>query len=182
MGFQGEVWTVRGRGARGTPTGEPSGDGGGAAEPAGAGDGGGGAEVGRDGGAAVAAGGAGDEIGEILIDDADFPWLSGRFTPGPGFGAVRDLFARELALAQGEKERWAEWETVCGEVGRRVALSSPDGPVPEFLLHIDGDRAWFRWSDEPFADEEADGDADGENGRRDGQGEAGAGSENPPVR
>ncbi|MEU0206200.1 hypothetical protein [Streptomyces canus] len=28
------------------------------------------------------------------------------------------------------------------------------GPV---LLHIEGDRAWFRWSDEPF-DEDAPGD------------------------
>jgi hypothetical protein len=41
--------------------------------------------------------GAGQPVGEIQIDDADFPWLSGRFTAGPGFAAVRDLFARELA-------------------------------------------------------------------------------------
>ena len=45
----------------------------------------------------------GDEpVGEILIDDADFPWLSGRFTPGPGYATVRDLFARELALLRAE--------------------------------------------------------------------------------
>ncbi|MFJ4199725.1 hypothetical protein ACIP2Y_08835 [Streptomyces sviceus] len=58
--------------------------------------------------------GADEPVGDILIDDADFPWLSGRFTPGPGFAGVRELFARELAL------------------------------------HIEGDRAWLRWSDEPF--------------------------------
>jgi hypothetical protein len=29
--------------------------------------------------------------------------------------------------------------------------------VPEFLLHIDGTEAWWRWSDEPF---------EGEAGRR----------------
>ncbi len=32
-----------------------------------------------------------------------------------------------------------------------VTLRYPEGhEVPEFLLHIDGDVAWWRWSDEPF--------------------------------
>ncbi|MFD5162311.1 hypothetical protein ACFWMJ_30315 [Streptomyces hawaiiensis] len=97
---------------------------------------------------------AGGPVGEIRIDDADFPWLSGRFTPGPGFAAVRDLFARELALAERDDEgHWEEWEAVYADIRRHVSLSSPDGAVPEFLLHIDGDRAWFRWSDEPFDEE-----------------------------
>ncbi|MEV6945120.1 hypothetical protein AB0N07_24565 [Streptomyces sp. NPDC051172] len=92
-----------------------------------------------------------EQVGEILIDDADFPWLSGRFTAGPAFAAVRDLFARELALIErDDEEHWQEWEAAYDEITRRVSLSSPDGPVPEFLLHIEGDRAWFRWSDEPF--------------------------------
>ncbi|MFB7656861.1 MULTISPECIES: hypothetical protein [unclassified Streptomyces] len=96
-------------------------------------------------------------VGEILIDDADFPWLSGRFRPGPAHAAVQDLFARELALAERDDAgHWAEWEEVYAEIERRVRLLSPDGPVAEFLLHIEGDRAWFRWSDEPF--ERTDGD------------------------
>jgi hypothetical protein len=92
-----------------------------------------------------------EPVGEILIDEADFPWLSGRFTPGPGYDAVRDLFARELALLERDyDEVWEAWEAAYDEIRRRVSLSSPDGPVAEFLLHIEGDRAWFRWSDEPF--------------------------------
>ncbi|WP_330455849.1 hypothetical protein OIB37_02575 [Streptomyces sp. NBC_00820] len=92
-------------------------------------------------------------VGEIRIEEAGFPWLSGRFTAGPGFAAVRDLFARELALADPEDDAgWAQWESAYDEIQARVSLSSPDGPVPEFLLHIEGDRAWFRWSDEPFED------------------------------
>ncbi|MFJ4466657.1 hypothetical protein ACIP2X_03965 [Streptomyces sp. NPDC089424] len=87
-------------------------------------------------------------VGEIAVDDSDFPWLAGRFVAGPAFTAVRDLFARELALAQRDGERhWQEWETVYDEIRRRVSLSSPDGPVADFLLHIEGDRAWFRWID-----------------------------------
>ncbi|MGW4428217.1 hypothetical protein [Streptomyces tendae] len=99
--------------------------------------------------------GTGAEIGEILIEDADFPWLSGRFRAGPAYGAVRDLFVRELALVEGDgAEHRAEWEAVRAEIERRVRLVSPDGPVAEFLLHIEGDRAWFRWSDEPFEQEQ----------------------------
>ncbi|MET9351994.1 hypothetical protein ABZY14_03100 [Streptomyces sp. NPDC006617] len=91
------------------------------------------------------------DIGEIRIDEVDFPWLSGRFRAGPAYGAVRDLFARELALAEGDDaEHWTRWEAVYDEIERRVRLVSPDGPVAEFLLHIKGDRAWFRWSDEPL--------------------------------
>ncbi|MEU9916071.1 hypothetical protein [Streptomyces sp. NPDC051001] len=86
-------------------------------------------------------------VGEILIDEADFPWLSGRFTAAPAFDGLRELFVRELALTEDLGE---EWERVYDEVRRRVSLTSPDGPVPEFLLHIEGDRAWFRWSDKPF--------------------------------
>ncbi|WAZ25973.1 hypothetical protein STRCI_007506 [Streptomyces cinnabarinus] len=91
-------------------------------------------------------------VGEIGIDEADFPWLSGHFTPGPAYPSVRELFDRELALLERVDEHMEEWEAVYAEIERRVTLSSPDGPVAEFLLHIDGDRAWFRWSDEPFED------------------------------
>jgi hypothetical protein len=49
-------------------------------------------------------------------------------------------------------------EEAYDEVRRRVSLHAPGGPVPEFLLHIEGDRAWFRWSDEPFDEDAAPGD------------------------
>ncbi|MFI5798509.1 hypothetical protein [Streptomyces sp. NPDC051677] len=92
-----------------------------------------------------------EDVGEIVVDEADFPWLSGHFTAGPGYDAVEPLFTRELALM--EEEDWQEWEAVAVEIRRRVSMTSPRGPVPEFLLHIEGDRAWFRWSDEPFEDD-----------------------------
>jgi hypothetical protein len=99
--------------------------------------------------------GEGAGIGEIVIDDADFPWLSGRFRAGPAYGAVQELFARELALLEGGEGPGEEWEAVYAEIERRVRLVSPDGPVAEFLLHVQGERAWFRWSDEPFEASEA---------------------------
>ncbi|MYR39461.1 hypothetical protein [Streptomyces sp. DvalAA-19] len=101
-----------------------------------------------------------DLVGEIAVDDADFPWLYGRFIPGPAFEpAVRQLFDRELVLMErleeDESDESAEaWERVYGEVNRTFALVGPAGAaVAEFLLHIQGDRAWFRWSDTPFSEE-----------------------------
>ncbi|MFB7375514.1 hypothetical protein ACFC0D_37440 [Streptomyces sp. NPDC056222] len=37
-------------------------------------------------------------VGEIAVDGGDFPWLGGRFTAGPAYASVKELFARELAL------------------------------------------------------------------------------------
>lgn len=86
--------------------------------------------------------------GRITVEEADFPWLYGRFTPGPAYPEVRPLFVRARALC--EAEDWTGFDSVYDEIRAAVSLTSPDGPVPEFLLHIDGDTAWFRWSDEPF--------------------------------
>jgi hypothetical protein len=46
------------------------------------------------------------------------------------------------------------WEAAYDRVRAAVSLIAPDGQaVPEFLLHIEGQDAWWRWSDEPFASE-----------------------------
>jgi hypothetical protein len=91
---------------------------------------------------------AGEVIGEIVLDEGDFPWLSGRFVPAAGFAEVKQLFDRELALL--EEQDLDEWDVVVREIGEKLQLVAPGGPVAEFLLHIDGERAWFRWSDVPF--------------------------------
>ncbi|MEU3664481.1 hypothetical protein AB0E77_32800 [Streptomyces sp. NPDC032940] len=100
----------------------------------------------------------GAEVGEIVVDDADFPWLAGRFRPGPAFGAVRELFARELALAERDDTgHRQEWEAAYAQITTRVSLASPEGPVAGFLLHIRGDRAWFRWSETSSGTQDAAG-------------------------
>lgn len=93
-------------------------------------------------------------LGEIVIESADFPWLSGRFVPRPAFDDVRPLFREESALIEsGVDEHVAEWEQLYDRITAALSLLSPRGPVAEFLLHVQGDQAWFRWSDEPFDDE-----------------------------
>ncbi|MEH0424270.1 hypothetical protein [Streptomyces sp. B21-083] len=87
-------------------------------------------------------------LGEIMIEDADFPWLSGRFVPEPVFAEVEPWFAETLALI--EAERYEEFDDAYDRIAQALTLVAPSGPVAEFLLHIQGGQAWFRWSDEPF--------------------------------
>ncbi|MFJ3492339.1 hypothetical protein ACIPPJ_01855 [Streptomyces sp. NPDC086091] len=95
-----------------------------------------------------------ETVGEVAVDDGDFPWLSGRFTPGPAYADLAPLFARELALLEdGGAARAEEWGAVYARIEEAVELVAPDGPVAEFLLHIKDDRACFRWNDEPFEED-----------------------------
>jgi hypothetical protein len=87
-------------------------------------------------------------IGEIAVDKADFPWRHGRFTPSPAFADVKPWFDEALALI--EAEEYERFEDAYDQIAARLSLVGPTGPAAEFLLHIEGDRAWFRWSDEPF--------------------------------
>ncbi|MFI1359655.1 hypothetical protein ACH4TV_39675 [Streptomyces sp. NPDC020898] len=87
-------------------------------------------------------------VGEIVIEDADFPWLSGRFVPEPAFVEVEPWFAESLALV--EAEEYERFEDAYDRIAHGLNLVSPEGPVAEFLLHIRDGHAWFRWSDEPF--------------------------------
>jgi hypothetical protein len=93
-----------------------------------------------------------DLLGAIDVRDSDFPWLSGVWTPTREFDSVAPLFRHELELLDGIDDGVDEWEAAYAKVCEAVTLHYPDGRVvPEFLLHIDGAKAWFRWSDEPDA-------------------------------
>ncbi|MCO1580710.1 hypothetical protein M8C13_33635 [Crossiella sp. SN42] len=94
-----------------------------------------------------------EPLGEIVITEADFPWLHGRFQPRPAFAEVKPLFDAELALSESDEDNDA-WEQAYRRITSSLSLVSPEGPVAEFLLHIQGDEAWFRWSDEPFDEED----------------------------
>lgn len=89
-------------------------------------------------------------IAELVVDGGDFPWLHARVVRLPGFEAVAPLFEAELELtgSLGQDDAWAE---AYEQVRSATTLTEPDGtPVPEYLLHIEADRAWWRWSETPF--------------------------------
>ncbi|MFF0413002.1 hypothetical protein ACFYUY_21490 [Kitasatospora sp. NPDC004745] len=90
----------------------------------------------------------GEPLGGIVVDDADFPWLHGRFVPTEAFARVRPWFDEYLDLL--EAEQFERFDDCYDRIAASLSLVSPSGPVPEFLLHVRDTRAWFRWSDTPF--------------------------------
>ncbi|WP_369141784.1 hypothetical protein [Streptomyces sp. R44] len=89
-------------------------------------------------------------FGEIVIDEADFPWLNGRFVPTPTFIEMKPWF--DESLGRLEAEEYEQFDDAYDRIADTLSLVAPSSPVAEFLLHISDDRAWFRWSDEPFED------------------------------
>jgi hypothetical protein len=87
-------------------------------------------------------------IGTITVQESDFPWLRGRFDPEAGFDQVKPWFDEALALI--EADDFERFEAAYDRISQELRLVSPSGPVADFLLHIDGDEAWFRWSEEPI--------------------------------
>lgn len=91
-------------------------------------------------------------LGVITVDDLDFPWLSGSFAAAPGFARWAPVFAEssrmldELADVD-DPAGWEHWEAWYDRISTALTLVAPAGPVAEFLLHIDGARASFRWLD-----------------------------------
>ena len=90
-------------------------------------------------------------LAELVVTDGDFPWLNARVDPRDGLADVLPLFADELRRLDGIDDDEESWERAYDAIRAVVTLRYPAGhEVPEFLLHIDGDEAWWRWSDEPF--------------------------------
>jgi hypothetical protein len=93
----------------------------------------------------------GRHLADLMVTDGDFPWLNARVDPGEGLAEVLPLFAEELLRLDRIDDDTESWERACNAIRTVVTLRYPEGhEVPEFLLHIDGDKAWWRWSDEPF--------------------------------
>lgn len=95
-------------------------------------------------------------VGVIDVDDFDWPWLYGVFKPTPAFERFRERFDAERRLIEETTFDSIEEVEARESIQRSLradglCLRRPDGTaVAEFMLHVDDDRAWFRYSDEPF--------------------------------
>ncbi|GLY02896.1 MULTISPECIES: hypothetical protein [Actinoplanes] len=96
--------------------------------------------------------GDGRLLARLAVTDTDFPWLYARVEAGDDdLTPLRPLFADELHLLNDVGTDVPAWEQAYELIRDAVTLRSPEGvDVPEFLLHVEGDEAWWRWSDEPF--------------------------------
>ena len=96
----------------------------------------------------------GEVVADLIVYGGDFPWVNARLDPKQGFEEIRPMFEEELRLVDAHDENIQAWEQAYDRVRSEVKLAHPDGHlVSEFLLHIDGTDAWWRWSDEPFEGE-----------------------------
>ncbi|MFY1695908.1 MULTISPECIES: hypothetical protein [unclassified Solwaraspora] len=114
---------------------------------------------------------AGVLLADLAVTDGDFPWLYATVRPTGAFAPLRPIFDAELRALRVVEDGPDDgaWDRAYQQVRAAVVLIDPDGvAVPEFLLHIDGDQAWWRWIDEPFDDDEDDDghgeDDDGDSG------------------
>ena len=88
-------------------------------------------------------------LAELVITGGDFPWLRARIEARDELAEVRPLFVEELRLLDYINEDAESWERAYDAVVDAVTLRHPGGHiVAEFLLHLDRDEAWWRWSDE----------------------------------
>ena len=85
-------------------------------------------------------------LGDLTRIDADFPWWSGIFEPTPAFEEVRPLFDREREQLEADAiEEWGQvWDAIAAP-GLRLEPTDGRGPITEFLVHIDGQNAWWRY-------------------------------------
>ncbi|MBV9468618.1 MAG: hypothetical protein JO316_03520 [Abitibacteriaceae bacterium] len=86
-------------------------------------------------------------LGVLHQDGGDFPWFDARFEPTPAFEEYQPLFARELELL--EAEEWEEWDKVYlqfQQSGIYLFDVAEAIRIDEFILHIKGDEAWFRYN------------------------------------
>ncbi|WP_371615021.1 hypothetical protein [Streptomyces sp. NBC_00454] len=97
----------------------------------------------------------GEPLGAVVVESADFPWLHGRFAPEAGFERVRSWFEAVQTLMAEETDEDLSGDLsddLFGEayapIAEELTLLTPAGlPTSDFLLHIDGTEAWFRWSE-----------------------------------
>lgn len=93
----------------------------------------------------------GEIVADLVVNDSDWPWLYAHLEARTGFGGLRPLFAEELRLLDDIENNVDQWEAAYDEIRQSLTLLFPDGTtVPEYLLHVKNDDAWWRWNDQPF--------------------------------
>ncbi|MFQ6855947.1 hypothetical protein AAIB46_34515 [Streptomyces sp. 35M1] len=86
-------------------------------------------------------------VGTIAVDEPGMPWQRGCFFPEPAFSQFKPWFDEINALVKAEE--FERFDDVYDLIEAALTLESSSGPVAGFLLHIDQDRAWFRWDEAP---------------------------------
>ncbi|MCP4538500.1 MAG: hypothetical protein GY832_15295 [Chloroflexi bacterium] len=88
-----------------------------------------------------------ETLGVLTKDRLDQPSMFCHFEPAPAFEQYKPLFAEELRLLNLEKMDL--WEQAYRKIISPGFTLEPVGKksqiIKDFILHIEGNEAWFRW-------------------------------------
>ncbi len=85
-------------------------------------------------------------LGTLRYYEANFPWINCKFEPTEAFQAVKWLFDEEIELL--EKDDIENWEIAynrINDLSLELINLEDENIMGEFLIHIEGDEAWFRY-------------------------------------
>ena len=88
-------------------------------------------------------------LGTLQVIDLDQPWFICEFVRASGFESVKPLFDEELALLEGSDnfdiDAWENAYSRIDDLGLQLVPTDGGTPIDEFVLHIDGQEARFRY-------------------------------------
>ena len=93
----------------------------------------------------------GEVIAELRVKERDMPWITAEILRRTGFEAIEPFLVEDLKfleLSDPDGDDVERWEQLSDTYLAGTTLMKPSGEaVAEFLLHIEGDEAWWRSSD-----------------------------------
>lgn len=83
-------------------------------------------------------------LGTLTLYEQDMFWFFCDFVALPEFEDYRSIFTEGLKLIDAVgSEEWEAWE-IALQTFSLIEVTSVFHPITEFMLHIEGDKAWFR--------------------------------------
>ncbi len=92
-----------------------------------------------------------ERLGTLEVVNIDQPWFMCKFEATPAFEQFRPLFDEELRLLEQDRQDdndWEEWEAAYSrieELGLCIGALDGGNDITDFLVHIEGEEAWFRY-------------------------------------
>lgn len=84
-------------------------------------------------------------VGNLFEIGVDMPWILCSFEPTSSFSHFKPLF--DELLTSVDQDDAEKIDKVQNEIESNLRLVCPEDPdmISEFLLHIEGDKVWFRY-------------------------------------
>ena len=85
-------------------------------------------------------------LGTLTCQSSDQPWIVCQFQAELAFRQYSDLFEEELdILNRDEMHLWEQAYQKIIDLGLTLEAVDAVESITDFLLHIDGEEAWFRY-------------------------------------